>query len=340
MENNLNESQESIISILNNARPETSFEVIKKTEFLVADLSKIEHIEIQSKLITSKKITTDWKNLITYYKKSKEIDDTIIEYLNLEHNYNILSKIRIDDSDASIKTSFSKDLIMSDISDESYSRLTKSLPFYYKNGNEFIGISNSKMKLLIDSKTISLSNHNFTMINDEFNDLLIFLVEKNMANFMESIEKYTLDSSIILAILKSEVFNTSQKLLIIKNTTDDILMDNKNLLIKLSDFLLANKINKISSALLIELISNSVSPKHKVELTNKYFSFIENSNLIIIIAKIEEFSKLLSGKRPKVDNTNYNQQLIINLEGKLISKKKVLKDDKQIELFPYTKSRI
>lgn len=340
LENNTNESQESITSILNNARPETSIEIIEKTKFSVTDLSKIETIKMQSKLITSNKITTDWKNLITYYKKSKEIDDTIIEYLNIEHNYNILSKIRIDDSDASIKTSFSKDLIMSDISDESYSRLTKSLPFYYKNGNEFIGINNSKMKLLIDSKTISLSSHNFTMIDDQFNDLLIFLIEKNVVNFMESIEKYTLDSSIILKILKSQAFITTQKLSVIENTTDDVLMNNKNLLIELSKFLLENKISKISSALLIALISNSTTHKDKVELTNNYFNFIENFNLSVVIEKIEEFSKLLIGKHPKVDNIKHNQQLIKNLEGKLISNKKVSKDSKKIELFPYLKSRI
>lgn len=178
------------------------------------------------------------------------------------------------------------------------------------------------------------------MINDEFDNLLIFLLEKNVSDFMKSIEQYTLDSSIILAIIKSTVFNSSQKLLIIKNTTDDILMNNKNLLIKLSEFLLANKISKINFIFLAELVSNSPTLKHKVELTNNYFAFIENINLTSIIEKIEEFSKLLLGKHPKVDNTVYNQQLIKNLEGKLISNKKTLKDNKRIELYPYTKPRI
>lgn len=196
------------------------------------------------------------------------------------------------------------------------------------------------MKSLIESKRILLSSDNFTMINDEFDNLLIFLLEKNVSDFMKSIEQYTLDSSIILAIIKSTVFNSSQKLLIIKNTTDDILMNNKNLLIKLSEFLLANKISKINFIFLAELVSNSPTLKHKVELTNNYFAFIENINLTSIIEKIEEFSKLLLGKHPKVDNTVYNQQLIKNLEGKLISNKKTLKDNKRIELYPYTKPRI
>lgn len=341
LEDNSNESQESICSILNKENINIRYDIIEKSKFSIVDLSKINEIEIQSTLIIYEKINPTWKNLITYYKESKEIDETIIDYLNYEHNYNILSKPPlINDSDAGVKTSFSKDLIMSNISDESFSKLTYSLPFAYKDGNEFIGISDSKMKSLIESKRILLSKDNYTLIDNEFNNLLIFILEKNANEFIKSIVDYTLNSCIILEIINSKVFNLSQKLSIIENTTDTILFDNKNLLLKLSEFLLANRISKISSVLLIELISNSGSLKNKVELTNKYFNFIENSDLSATIEKIEEFSKLLLGKRPKVDNTNYNQQLITNLEGKLISNKKASKDNKKIELFPYMNSRI
>lgn len=341
LENNSNESQESICSILNNEKINIRFDIIEKGKFSIVDLSKINEIEIQSALIIYEKIIPTWKNLMAYYKKSKEFDETIIDYLNLEHNYNILSKPPfIDDSDAGVKTSFPKDLINSNISDESFSKLTYSLPFTYKDGNEFISISNSKMKSLIESKRILLSTDNYTIIDESYNDLLILLVEQNVNDFIKSIEEYTLNSSIILEILNSKIFNTSQKLSIIESTTDTILIDNKKLLIKLSEFLLDNRINKISFVLLTELISNSSTLKHKVELTNNYFTFIENINLIAIIEKIGEFSKLLLGKHPKVDNTVYNQQLINNLEGKLISKKKASKDNKQIELFPFINSRI
>jgi hypothetical protein len=341
LEDNSNESQESICSILNGENIKIRFDIIEKIKFSIVDLSKINEIEIQSTLIRYEKINPTWKNLLIYYKELKEIDKTTIDYLNYKHNYSVLSKPPfIDCSDAAVKTSFSKDLIMSNISDESFSKLTYSLPFAYKDGNEFIGISDSRMKSLIESKRILLSKDNYTLIENKFNNLLIFILEKNANEFMKSIVDYTLNSSIILEIINSKAFNSSQKLSIIENTTDTILIDNKSLLLKLSEFLLANRINNISSVLLIELISNSGSEKNKVELTNKYFNFIESSDLSATIEKIEEFSKLLLGKRPKVDDTSYNQQLITNLEGKLISNKKVLKNSKQIELFPFRKSRI
>jgi hypothetical protein len=49
---------------------------------------------------------------------------------------------------------------------------------------------------------------------------------------------------------------------------------------------------------------------------------------------------LLSGKHPKVGNIPENQELIGNLEGKLISKAKTSSDGEYVELFPYGKPRL
>ncbi len=343
LENNSNETQENICSFFNNEELLYDVEIIEKGNFTIENLSEINDRETQSLLIKNERIKPTWGNLITYYKKSKEFDETICEYLSFEHIYNAFSKMTHfnDPDDASIKTSFSKDLIKSKISDESFSKLTYNLPFAYKNGNEFKGINNSKMKSLIESKRILLSSDNYGMINEEFDDLLILLIEKNIDEFIKTIEEYELNSSIVLQILNSKVFTPSQQLSVIEYVEDSIIIENKNLIIKLAEFLLTNKINKISSDLLAELISNSVSLKNKVELTNKYFSYIETNNLRKIIVKIgEPYSKLLLGKHPKVDNTNYNQELIKNLIPKLISKPKPTKDNKQIELFPYAIPKI
>lgn len=341
LKDNFNESQETLCSFINNKLTNNE-NLIEKGNFIIEDISKIIDKESQSLLITNQRIKTNWENLITYYKKSKVIDEIICGYLNLEHIYNFLSKLPlINDPDENIKKSFSKDLIKSDVSDVSFSKLTNNLPFSYKDGNEFIGISEAKMKSLIQSKTILLSNENYNLINDEFNNILIILLEKNTADFIKTIEEYELENSIILEIINSKIFSIPQKLLIIELIEDSVLVENKTLLIKLSEFLQANKINKISSDLLAELISSSDSLKNKVELTNKYFSSIKTNNLRKIILKIgDPYSKLLLNKHPKVENTSYNQELIRNLSGILIKTPKPTKDNKQIELFPFTIPKI
>lgn len=341
LENNSEESQENICGILNNEEIGNRFDIVEHGKFSIADLSKIDNAEIQAVLIIYEKIETAWENVLAYYKNIQEIDETLVNYLNSEDNYNVLSKHGlIKDLDEAVRNSFPKDLIKSAISDESFSKLTDNLPFAYRNGNEFAEISESKMKSLIKSKRILLSTDNYELIKEKFKNLLIFILEINVAEFIKNIEKYTVDSSLIYEILSSEGFSFPQKLAVIENTSDDDLSESKKVLVKLGEFLSLNKISKISFILLNNLIANAPSDLRKVELTNKYFNFIEDGNLTAVIEQIEDFSKLISGKHPKVDNTGMNQQLIKNLEGKLISKTKLSSDSKQIELFPFVKPRI
>lgn len=344
LENNNNESQESLKLLLENENLSEEYfnELVINGKFIINDLTIFHSREIQASLISNNKIETNWENIISYYKNEKQIDDIIINYLNISKNYEVLSKLGlIKDSDESIKTNFSMNLIKSEISNESFSKIANNLPFSYEDGEEFIEINESKMKSLIETKRIILSTDNYSMINENFDDLVMLLIEKNINEFIETIEEYLLDDSIVLDVLNSKSITSSQKISVIEFIDDSIMLENKNLLVKLAEFLLTNKINKISSSLLAELISNSTSLKSKVELTNKYFSHVETNNLRKIIVKIgEPYSNLLLGKHPKVDNTSYNQELIKNLIPKLISKSKPTKDNKKIELFPYAIPKI
>lgn len=341
LENNSEESQENICAILNNEEIGNRFDIVEHGKFSIADLSQIDNAEIQAVLIVYEKVEIAWENLVAYYKNIQEIDETLVDYLNSEDNYNVLSKPGlIKDSDEAVVSSFPKDLIKSAISDESFSKLTDNLPFAYDNGNEFSEISESKMKSLIKSKRILLSTDNCELIKEKFKNLLIFLLEINAAEFVKNVKKYTVDSFLIYEILSSQGFSSPQKLAVIENTSDDLLSESKKVLVKLGEFLSVNKISKISFILLNNLIANAPSDLRKVELTNKYFNFIEDGNLVSVIEQIEDFSKLILGKHPKVDDTGMNQQLIKNLAGKLISKTKLSNDSKQIELFPFIKPRI
>lgn len=341
LENNSEESQDNICAILNNDHIDNRFDIVEHGKFSVADLSKIDSTELQAALLIYKKVDTVWENVLAYYKNIQVIDDTLVDYLNLEGNYKVLSKLGlIKDSDKTVLNSFPKDLINSAISDESFSKLTYNLPFSYPNGAEFSEVSESKMKSLIKSKRILLSTDNYELIKEKFKNLKIFLLETNAEEFVKNVEKYTIESSLIHEILFSQDFSPSQILAVIENTSDEVLSENNKLLVKLGEFLSVNEISTISFILLNHLLANAPSNLLRVELTNKYFTYIEDDNLTVVIEQIEDFSKLILGKHPKVANTSMNQQLIKNLEGKLISKTKTSDDNKQIELFPYLKPRI
>jgi hypothetical protein len=341
LDSNADESQENLCAILNNEDLLTRYDIIEKGKFSIADLSQIHSTTIQANLISYGKINISWKNMLVYYQKVKIFDQILIDYLNLPQNYSILSRQGlISASDETLKSNFAKVLINSTVSNDSFEKLTVNLPHSYSSAKDFGEISDSKIKSMIKFKRLLLTVVNYIFIKEKFNTLLIYLVEVNSAQFVKDFQNYTIESSLILEILSSQIISSQQKLVVIENSSDEILTGNKSVLVQLAAFLSINQINKISFALLNNLIANAVSNSQKVQLTNLYFAIIEDSNLKTIIEKVEGFSKLLSGKRPKVDNVLINSQLIRNLEGKLISKAKILKDNQKIELFPYTHPRI
>ena len=341
LENNRDESQHNLCALLNNEKLTSRFEIIKHGKFSISDLSRITDAEIQGSLIIYGKISTEWKNVLSYYKKVKLIDETLIEYLNLEDIYNTLAKQGlIKDPDEKVMRNFALELIQSPISDESFDKVTANLPFSYPDAKIIGEAAESKIKSLIKYKRINLNTNNYVFIKDKFKQLLLYVVEVNASEFVKDILNYVVESSLILEILSCQAFNSEQKLLIIENLSDDVLSENTEVLLKLSDFLSENKTDKISFVLLNNIITYAASQSRKVQLANLYFSSIEDSHLQMIIDKIEGFSKLLSGKHPKVVNNLVNKELIKNLEGKLISKSKLSEDEEHIELFPYSNPRI
>lgn len=341
LENNTNESQESLCSILNNEDIEGRYDLIEFGQFSIVDLSQIKNIDIQANLIVNNKIQASWTNLLTYYKNVKTIDETLVDYINKKENYDILSKQgRIDDSDQKIKEDFGKALIKSNISEESFDKVANNLPYHYNNAQDFGDIDSSKIRIMIKSKCIRLSVINYNFIKEKFKTLLIFLVETNAEEFLKEIENYAIESALVHQIIASPNLSAQFKLSVIDKISDEVLCGSAALLEKLSVFLSDNKKNEMSFVLLDNLVDNSASDWRKTVVVNKYFSFIENENLPSIIEKIDEFSKLLSGKHPKVGNSPENKELVGNLKGKLVSKAKVSSDGEYIELFPYSKPKM
>lgn len=337
LDNNNNESQESVLSILNNSKviEKTKIEFIKKVSFSIKELSKIKDLNIREILLNQNKIDIKWFNIIIFYLGENAFSDVLVNYLNINEHYKLLSKDIIKYSEESIESNFTSDLINSNISLVSFSHLINSIPFYYSDGNQFSEIDEAKMNLLIKSKTIRLTKENFEMINEKFEKLLILLLEKNLTTYMNDYENYNLNYSNIIAIIDSEVFKPNQKKIIIENIDEKILISNKNLLIKLGDFISDNKIN-ISQRNLEEVILNTMSLTNKIKITNLYFDTFKKENIRNIIIQIgQPISNLLSGKHVEIENTKENQKLISNLEKYLISSSKNNDKKNTVKLIPF-----
>lgn len=344
LDNNNNESQESLKLLLENENLSKEFlnESIVQGQFIISDLSTIKSRNIQASLISNNKIESNWSNIISYYKKEKQIDEIIVDYLN--KNYNILSHaISISDPDNSVKISFSKDLIKSNISDESFSKLVNCIPYKYEDASEFIEINESKLKSLIEAKKLILSPENYTVIESSYVNLLLFLIEKNSDNFFKNLDDYNLNSPIIIEIIDSNNIKLNQKKLIVEHLPDSILLSSDLLISKLSDFLLDNKsLNvDISQKLLIEIISKANSFDKKISLTNLYFSVIKKDNIRNLLIKIgNPISNLLVGKHSKIENNNQNIKFINHIKEHVVSSINYVEKNKKIDIIPYKNLKI
>ena len=349
LENNCNESEEVIIGLLNdnydNFGPELSIEIIDKNQTLIQDISKIKEADLWSKLLQDDKIAVTWKNLLYYYKEKGEYDDTLIDYLNIESHYKGLSKTKINKNFDEENSPFVKDflvkLIKSDITIESFGKLISSLPYFYEGIEKFQVISNDKMKLLLQEKTVRLSAKVYKSISENFSELLIYLLENNKNEFIKEIGIYTLDSSIILKLVNSTIFDLQQKKVIIDHTPESIIMENQSIAKKVCFLLSHNKKTLVSIELLKELLIQGESIEDKVKLFNLYCDDYDEYELEPIIELLgEPYSKITKGKRPKFENNDYNFDFVEKMDGIFITNSDIADNNKFIQTSSKKASKI
>lgn len=320
LENNCNESEEIIIELLNDNYadfgPELTIEIIDKNQTPIQDISKITATELWTTLLQEDKIAVSWDNLLYYFKEKENFDDVLVNYLNIDEHYSHLSKSRInkdfDTVDTDFANKFVKELINSKISLDSFSTLNNSFLYSYLDGSaSFKGISNEKMKVLVQKRTISLSLRNYTFLNDEFSDLLLIYLETNSIKFIAEVGTYKLDSSITSKLIDSRVFTPEQKMMIMDHIPETVLIENRDISNKVCNLLATNRKTKVSINLLRELITQSQSKENKIRLFNQYQNDIDDSELKSIIQILgNPYSEIIEGKNPKIENNEYNIEFI------------------------------
>ncbi|MCV9930182.1 hypothetical protein OIU83_21165 [Flavobacterium sp. LS1R49] len=339
LETNNNESEETIIKILNqNIKPEIKVEIIYKNQNLITNLSTIEDTSIWNILLEADKVVTSWNNLLHYFKTTESFDDTLINYLNTDEHSKEL-KYRIDKNykeDIQVLQKFTRELLQSNISTNTFTILAthSTIPYSYSNGITYFNeISIEKMKILIENKILILTVENYNFIQNNFRNLLIILLETNIHKFLNNIKTYSLDSEIILELLGS-LSTSGNETLIIGHIQESILLGSVELLNTACHYLSINHKIVISKELLKELLSKTKSQEDKIKLFNLYYNDIERTELESIIQLLgEPYSSITKGKVTKFLNTDYNLKFVTILEinKMFISSKSITEDGKMIK---------
>ncbi len=342
LENNCNESEEIIIELLNDNYldfgPELTIEIINKNQTPIQDISKVIHTELWTTFLQEDKIAVSWDNLLYYFKEKETFDDVLVNYLNIDEHYSKLSKVRInkdfDKIDTDFANKFAKELIKSQISLISFTTLNYSFPYSYPDANvEFKDISNEKIKVLIQKRTISLSLKNYTFINDNFTDLLLIYLEINSNKFIDEVGNYELDSSIISKLIDSRVFTPEQKMMVMDHIPETVFMENKDISNKVCNILSTNRKTTVSIDLLRDLLTQSQSKEDKIRLFNIYQNDIVDSELKSIIQILgTPYSEIIEGKHPKFENNEYNREFINQRKKDFITKSDFIDNGKFVRV--------
>lgn len=322
LKNNIDESEDSIVHLLNCEflTPEIVNRIIEKSPTIISEVSKIKNKTLWSKLFEFDRLEVTWGNFFEYFREFEKIDKTLVNYLNVQRIFEILSQSDMEEVDEDSKLEFSDHIITSDINDNSFEALAKQFPYKY-NLPELFETPESRVKVIINNDLIPFDKDNFDALNDQFPNQVLLFATRKKEDFLSLFKNLKLNASLIANLLKSNSFTNNEKVKIIENTTEEVLIS-KTLPKDLCVFLHDKEKIKITETLILELLSSSADASYRISLFNSYYT--KNLSLNILNLRIKSlgdpYDLLLGRKHLKLDKTTFNSLFCKNLDQRYISK--------------------
>ncbi|MFY4861524.1 hypothetical protein ACOTWK_01445 [Aliarcobacter butzleri] len=333
-----------LVELFNNENisDDLKIEIIKKQETLISKIFEVKDSKLWKNLFEENRVKVDWNNILYYYQEYKDVDKSLIKYINIDENAQILSITRINSDTEFMKNSkfdiilveklLKKILLTDEININSYKLLIKSNGYWYPD-LDISNLSEEKIIEIVKEGKFQLTIQNFNRLKEFTKEQHIKLIEKNINKFLEKYEEYSLDENDILKILESLNITKEIKIKIIQKV-DYVFISNKNIGKQIYDFM--DKKLKYSIDFLKNLVQNLSTTEMQVNVIveqNQYLSEDEFIQLLNLLNNEYSNTIKLDGKRPKLDSTYYNKKLIeILKERKFITDSKEEKN-KVIRLF-------
>lgn len=311
IEENIQESEENVIELLNNESIdlENKQAIIRRIETNIGDITNIPK-ELWTSVFEHSKIEPIWDNLTTYFEKTNTFDSVLINFINLKKNYSELSKYPL------VHKEFETHLLENNnVTDEAYEKIVESI---IERHFELImnTLSTKKIDALLKHNILYLTPQNFNALNEL--KPRISLIEKNINFFIENYEKFPIDTTEAIALLESQSITDEHKSNIIQ-TFDVNTLDESEKLAKLFYKIWKNKHEKLELLVLNALIDNLGINNHNLELQinllNSQISFLSKDEIMSILHHLEgDYADIISPKGSDLPTNYYNERLLLNLK--------------------------
>jgi hypothetical protein len=334
-----------LVELLNNEKvsDDLKIEIIKKEETLISNISEITTPKLWKNLFEENKVKVDWNNILYYYQQYKELDESLLKYINVIENAQILSNVRISSKTDFMKNSkfdillveelLKKILLMNKIGISSYKLLIKSNAYWYAD-LDISTLSEEKIIEVVKAGKLQLSIVNFNRLKEYTQEEHIKLIEKNIDGFLDKYDEYLLDEKDILKILENSNISKEIKVEIIQKL-DYELISNKNIGILIYKFM--NRKIKYSIDFLENLIKNLSTLEMQINIMVEQNQYLNEDEFIQLLNLLKnEYSNItkLDGKKPLLDSNYYNKKLIeILKERNFITSSKEDEKNKVIRLY-------
>jgi len=304
----------------------------------ISNLEDINDLEIKELLITYRKVSVDWNNVINYFTNSEneEKKDIIKNYFDNSDVVNVLSKESLrnvckDDDNLRIELSILI-LYARDLNLDNYKKMLLCIGKSWK-GKAIGSLPEDKVSYLIEQRYVLPSEEAFDIVIENFSlSLIDKFIETSFSEFFDKNEVLTplLTGDNQINILKSNLLSHENKLSFIE------LLDKVNLY-KSKEFgslvvdVLSKESNysKLSYDVLSELFLCSYDDEKRIILLNSHFDNFNEKEIRGLLHKLSyDYRKLNeSKKRTLFKNNGANRVLLVNLKASgLISSVKENKD--------------
>jgi hypothetical protein len=325
IDSNTQEDCQSLHKLLNDGTIELELKerIIQQVSTRFDDLNEIEDIEMSKLLLKYSRVVPNWDTLLDFYAELEcTFCEELIIFLNDNNNAKVLSDSEINEEypDTETVNKFLLDLIYaSDLSDDVYVMLTKSIPYWY-SALDFDRLTQTKTQILIDNVKVQPSSGNFSNLKSKYPPLHIDLLVKYPEQMLKEWDNLSLDNNDIQQIFSSKVLTTTKKLEIYNEKLDDdmIIQDAKlfdivrNLALNESDFIVrVTLLEKIISK--FQLGMDAI--ENKIDLLVKNISQYSGAEIDTLLSCIgNDYLKLVHQSYSYLEDTSVNRKLTEKLK--------------------------
>lgn len=324
LDSNINEPEDSLLKLLNNEEIayENKEHIIEKEVNVVSNISDVPE-ELWETIFKNEKVMVNWSNVVRYFSTLESIDDTLGTWLNKEANYIKLAQTEIEPDGAeenkdranAVVLNLSRELIMnSKISDHSFEKLVSAIKEEYDGDLPLGNIDDSKISALISHELLNITPANFNVLKK--NDRMrLLLMQKYIAEFIENIREYSLETKDVMLLLRSKDIDLNDKLNIIVKMPDELITGQHELADQICD-LIKNTSIDISQEKLKKILTYARRLDDKLILLINRLKGKSSSEIDELLSAMESPYSLIieRGKRPSIPFTKENLELILKLQ--------------------------